>query len=66
MKRLKMNCPLLDLENVKYQMEKKQNRYDNQIMKSEKKYIIKVHIGIMDNTITSIDKKFLGNKKHLR
>lgn len=31
-------------------------------MKSETKYIIKVHIGIMDNTITSIDKMFLGNK----
>jgi len=62
MKRLKMDCPLLDLENVKHLMEKKQNRYDNQVMKSETKYIIKVCIGIMDNTIISIDKTFLGNK----
>lgn len=62
MKRLKMDCPLLDLENVKHLMEKKQNRYDNQVMKSETKYIIKVYIGIMDNTIISIDKTFLGNK----
>lgn len=35
----------------------------NQIMNSETKYIIEVHNVIMDNTITSIEKKFLGNKK---
>ncbi|XP_025203834.1 uncharacterized protein LOC112600743 [Melanaphis sacchari] len=37
--------------------------YDNQIMNSETKYMIEVHNVIMDNTITSIEKKFLGNKK---
>lgn len=37
--------------------------HDNQIMNSETKYMIEVYNVIMDNTITSIEKKFLGNKK---
>ncbi|CAI6370621.1 unnamed protein product [Macrosiphum euphorbiae] len=37
--------------------------YDNQIMNSEIKDMIEVYNVIMDNTITSIEKKFLGNKK---
>jgi len=37
--------------------------HENQIMNSETKYMIEVYNVIMDNTITSIEKKFLGNKK---
>lgn len=38
--------------------------YDNQIMNSETKYMIEVYNVIMDNTVTSIEKKFLGIKKN--